>query len=159
MAIEYRIINGIEYAMLTRSVREGNKVGKAPRINLGRVIDKKLGIYKNRERGLFMYDLEKDQYSKVPPDYIEPVIKRKKKIRDREILEIEFGSSFFFNEFVKKLGYWDILDALQYKNNDTLRALLTYYCIAPYSPCNFLVESFVCARFVSKCTDVLSANQ
>ena len=133
MGIEYRVTNGIEYAMITKSVREGTKIKKTPRTNLGRVIDKERGIYKNRERGLFQYDATTDTYSKVSPDFIEPQLKRKKKTREREILEVEFGSSFFFDKFVDKLGYWDILDALKYSNNDTLRALLAYYCIASYS--------------------------
>lgn len=96
MAIEYRMKNGIEYALISKSVRNGSKVSKAPRINLGRVIDKEKGIYKNRERGLFMYDPSADEYSKVPADYLEPPARRKKKYRDREKLEVEFGSIFFF---------------------------------------------------------------
>lgn len=133
MAIEYRTVNGIEYAMLSKSVRKGDRITKAPRINLGRVIDKERGIYKSRARGLFHYDPDAEEYSKVPPDYIEPMIKRRKKTRDREILEVEFGSSFFFNSYMQALGCWDILDAVLYRNNDTLRALLMYYCVAPYS--------------------------
>ena len=95
MTIEYRTKNGIEYAMLSKSLRKDGKVIKSPRTNLGRVINKSEGIYKNRTRGIFKYDPETDKYSKVPPDFEEPVFKRKKKYRDRKILEIEFGSPFF----------------------------------------------------------------
>jgi len=133
MAIEYRVKNGIEYALISKSVRNGSKVGKAPRTNLGRVIDKEKGIYKNRERGIFMYDPSSGQYSKVPADFLEPPFKRKKKYRDREILEVEFGSIFFFNTFVNQRKMWKVIDAVQFKNNDTLHALIAFYCLTPYS--------------------------
>ena len=50
MAIEYRIKNNIEYAMISHSVRVGDKVSKSPRVNLGRVIDKEKGIFKNHSK-------------------------------------------------------------------------------------------------------------
>lgn len=133
MAIEYRIKNGIEYALISKSVRNGSKIGKEPRINLGRVIDKQAGIYKNRKRGIFKYDPITDQYSKVPPDFVEPPARRKKKYRDREILEVEFGSLFFFDCFVQSCGMWDVVDAMLFRNSDTLHALLAYYCLTAYS--------------------------
>lgn len=133
MAIEYRMKNGIEYALISKSVRNGSKVSKAPRINLGRVIDKEKGIYKNRERGLFMYDPSADEYSKVPADYLEPPTRRKKKYRDREILEVEFGSIFFFDTFTEKCNMWKAVDAIHAGNRDTLHALIAYYCLTPYS--------------------------
>ena len=133
MAIEYRVRNNIEYAMISRSVRDGSKVSKSPRINLGRVIDKEKGIYKNRERGLFVYNIETDEYSKVPPEYIEPALKRKKKYREREILEVEFGKAFFFDKYVRRIGFWDVTDAMLFRNQDTLHALLAYYCVSQYS--------------------------
>ena len=79
MAIEYRLKNGIEYALISKSVRDGSRVGKEPRTNLGRVIDKNKGIYRNRERGIFMYDPVSDTYSSVPADFVEPGFKRKSK--------------------------------------------------------------------------------
>ena len=72
MFIEYKMINNIEYAMLVSSVRVDGKVKKGKRINLGRVIDKQKSIYKNRERGLFTYNNETDQYGNVDPEFKEP---------------------------------------------------------------------------------------
>ena len=78
MFIEYKMINNIEYAMLVSSVRIDGKVKKGKRINLGRVIDKQKSIYKNRERGLFTYNKETDQYGNVDPEFKEPSeLKRK----------------------------------------------------------------------------------
>ena len=56
MHITYDIKNGVEYAKLCQSIRCGKKIEKTS-VNLGRVINKEKGIYKNRERGVFIYDL------------------------------------------------------------------------------------------------------
>ena len=64
MHIFYHESNGVLYARLGRSVRNGDKVSKES-INLGRVIDKEKGIYKSRERGVFQYDLETDTYTSI----------------------------------------------------------------------------------------------
>ena len=58
MYINYNVVNGIEYGTATHSVRKGSNVGKGDQIYLGRVIDKDKGIFKSRERGLFVYDVE-----------------------------------------------------------------------------------------------------
>jgi uncharacterized protein YcgL (UPF0745 family) len=47
------------------------------------VIDRERGIYKSKERGLFMYDEKTDTFSTVPAYYQEPKIQRKKKHPDR----------------------------------------------------------------------------
>ena len=133
MAIEYRMKNGIEYALISKSIRVGAKIGKGPRTNLGRVIDKEKGIYKNRERGIFMYNPLTDEYTRVPADFLEPPIQRKKKYRDREILDVEYGNVFFFDTFVGKCQMWPVIDAMHYRNNDTLHALIAFYCLTPYS--------------------------
>ena len=59
--------NGFEYASIADSKREGEHVSQGYLGNLGRVIDKSLGIFKNRERGLFCYSIESG-YSDLPED-------------------------------------------------------------------------------------------
>ena len=61
MYIAYSIKKGNEYATLTSSVRDGAKVVKGESINLGRVLDKERGIFRNRERGVFTYDIRTGQ--------------------------------------------------------------------------------------------------
>ena len=125
MFIEYKMINNIEYAMLVSSVRIDGKVKKGKRINLGRVIDKQKSIYKNRERGLFTYNKETDQYGNVDPEFKEPSeLKRKTKFRKREILDIEFGSVYLLDKFLEQEQIWKLVDAIGFKNRDSIRALL-----------------------------------
>lgn len=50
--------NGAVYATVVESIREGDKVKQQRIENLGRVIDFKKGIFKNRKQGVFRYTLE-----------------------------------------------------------------------------------------------------
>ncbi len=64
MYINYNTIGGIEYGTVTSFVRTGKKVSKGNQICLGRVIDKECGIFKSRERGLFVYNIETNHYER-----------------------------------------------------------------------------------------------
>ena len=132
MYIAYSIKKGNEYATLTSSVREGNKVLKGESINIGRVLDKERGIFRSCERGVFTYNPETDQYGTAPADFIEPAKRRKGKyIKDgrkkRSLLVLQFGDIFFYEHFINKLGILKAVDAIGYANKDTLHALLCYY--------------------------------
>ena len=133
MFIEYKTVNNIEYASVTSSVRVKGKVIKDGRTNLGRVIDKEKHIFKNRKLGLFTYDIETDTYGTVDAEFQEPNTRRKTKYRNREILDVEFGSVFLFDKFLNFKQIWKLIDAIGYKNKDSLHALISYYCISKYS--------------------------
>ena len=53
MHIAINISNGIPYATVMTSVREGKTVKKKSVVYLGRVLDEERGIYKSAERGVF----------------------------------------------------------------------------------------------------------
>lgn len=132
MYIAYTIKRGNEYATLTSSVRDGEKVLKGESINLGRVLDKERGIFRSRERGVFTYDLKTNRYGVAPADFIEPAKRRKGKyIKDgrkkRSLLVLQFGDIFFYDWFVREIGILKAVDAIGYSNKDTLHALLCYY--------------------------------
>ena len=59
--IVYQTINGIEYARLATSKRNGSKVSSHAR-TLGRVLDKDKGIFRSRERGIFTYNHTTGEY-------------------------------------------------------------------------------------------------
>jgi hypothetical protein len=67
----FDIKNGVEYASVFTSRRKKDKEYKEI-IYLGKVIDEKLGIYENRERGIFTYDVETGTYGTPPVSYILP---------------------------------------------------------------------------------------
>ncbi len=141
MYIAYSIKKGNEYATLTSSVRDGQKVLKGKSINLGRVLDKERGIFRSRERGVFTYDLRTGQYGTAPADFVEPAKRRKGKyIKDgrkkRSLLVLQFGDIFFYDHFVRKTGILKAVDAIGYTNKDTLHALLCYYVTSPEPNCH-----------------------
>lgn len=138
MYIAYRTCNGKTYAYVAESVREGQSVDKKYLINLGRVLDRDKGIYRNREHGVYTYDIATGSYGKVDADFVEPP----KRTPSRHVtvggrkcsrLCIEFGNSFFLDSFLKKKGLYKVIDATGYANPDTVRALVFYYILSPQS--------------------------
>ena len=136
MYINYNIVNGKEYGTVTASVRKGKSVSKGKQIYLGRVIDKENGIFKNRERGLFKYDLATDSYSSVSADFEEPKDQRKTKYQKRPVLIVSFGDIYLLDSFMNKSGIMSAVNAINYKNQDTLHALVAYYILTTYSNCH-----------------------
>ena len=136
MYINYKTINGIEYGTVMKSVRNGSSVSKADQVYLGRVIDKDKLIFKNREHGLFVYDLSTNSYTPVDANYAEPNIARKNQKPVRSNLIVSFGDMFFLNEYIHKIGFDKAIDAIGYANMDTLYALLAYYILCPLSNCH-----------------------
>jgi hypothetical protein len=129
MFIAYDIKNGIEYAKLCVSTRDGRKILK-DYTNLGRVLDKERGIYKNRERGVFTYDLTSNTYEKAPPEFVPPTASRK------ELLILDFGDAFFLNWFLRAKALLPAINAIGYGNPDTLYAMITYYAVCSTANCH-----------------------
>lgn len=135
MYISYSMSNGYLYAQLAESARDGHLVNKTYVANLGRVLDKERGIYRNRERGVFTYDISTNTYGTVSPDYAEPPKRKRGKYlrvagRKRSRLCIEFGDSFFLDAFLEKSGFYPVINAVGYGNADTLHALVFYYLLS-----------------------------
>ena len=136
MYINYNTIGGIEYGTVTRSVRTGEKVSKSDQIYLGRVIDKERGIFKSRDRGLFVYDIETNTFAPVPADFEMPTIQRKKKYAARPTLIVSFGDIFLLDEYLKTSSFHKVIDAVRYRNPDTLHALLAFYILTSFANCH-----------------------
>jgi hypothetical protein len=130
MFIAYDLKDGIEYAKLCTSKRKGNKTLKEY-INLGRVLDKEKGIYRNRERGVFTYSISNNSYG-IPPSSFVP----QENAGRKERLLLDFGDSFFLDSFIKKEGFRSMLDAIGYGNPDTLYAMLCYYVLCSTANCH-----------------------
>jgi hypothetical protein len=129
MYITYTTKNGIEYAKLCVSTRKGDNILK-DFTNLGRVLDKERGIYKNRERGIFTYDIKSGFYGKTPAKYVPPVTSRK------ESLILDFGDTFFLDYFIRNQKLDRAIDAIGYGNPDTLYAMICYYVICSMANCH-----------------------
>ncbi|MDD3028247.1 MAG: transposase [Erysipelotrichaceae bacterium] len=130
MFIAYDIKNGIEYGKVCTSIREGKKV-KKNYTNLGRVLDKERGIFQNRTLGVFTYSVE-NGYGKSPVDFVPDSNGDRGKMK----LILDFGDSFFIDEYLKQTGLDKVVEEIGYGNPDTLKAMLSYYILCNMANCN-----------------------
>jgi len=105
--------NGTEYHTLVESKRIGGKKTDVPILYLGRVIDKEKGIYRNRERGTFVYKSDKGIIESAQPPVIEKLI-------------LDFGDSYVLNEVITTTGFKDIIAAVFPSDKDTVLSMLFY---------------------------------
>ncbi len=111
--------NGAEYACIYESYREGGKVKTRRGENLGRVIDKEHGIF--RRKGItFMYTVE-DGYSEVPD-----TIQTESVVPDKEKLILDFGDSWFLEEYLTGQSFYPSIENALPGEKDTLLALIFY---------------------------------
>ena len=134
--------NGFEYASIADSKRNGEQVNQSYLGNLGRVIDKSIGIFKNRERGLFCYSIE-DGYSDLPNDYAPST-----DIVEKERLMLDFGDSFFLHEFIENQVFSPAINTVINTNLDTLMSLL-YYRILTEEKAYFYANTWYKGNYAS----------
>lgn len=123
--IHYEIKNGIEYASIYTPQRiDGKKVNNPE--YLGRVVDKANGIYKNRTRGLFAYNLEKG-FTNIPTDInydsTHTAIQEEKLILD-------FGDAYCLYSIMQSNDLFGIIQSLMPGQEDTLMSLVGYKLLA-----------------------------
>jgi hypothetical protein len=94
------------------------------------VLDKDGCIYKNRERGVFTYDLATNTYGPAPIEFIPPPTGRK------ESLILDFGDIYFLDHFIRERGLRSAIDAIGYGNPDTLYAMIAYYTVCSAANCH-----------------------
>ena len=125
MYIGYDVKNGVKYAKICKSERVDGKV-KTTQVSLGRVIDEDAGIYKNRRLGVFTYDIANDTYGSPDPSVVIPVIRRK---NTSEKLVLDFGDTFFVDQYITRIGLKPAIAAMKYGNHDSVNALLMFYVL------------------------------
>ena len=121
--------HGHNYATVMQSVREGDRVVKKKHIYLGKVLDRQLGIFSSKERGIFQYDLATDTFSDAPASFT----KIDRRADYQEQLIVDFGDAFLFNHLISIFGMEDAITALKYGNIDSVKSLLLYYMLQPTS--------------------------
>ena len=109
--IRYETKNGVEYASVYKARRVGSKKTNDVEY-LGRVIGKEKGVYKNRERGMFTFSLEKG------------FAKQQHAANERLILD--FGDSYLLDEVIKGAGLKALIEKAFPGVSDTVLALLFY---------------------------------
>lgn len=114
---------GDQYASAAMSKRHGASTSMEYTY-LGKVIDREAGIYKSRERGVFTFDVNTGMFGEVPENFVFPSVQKRKRI------SVDFGDSFFLNQFLWQSGMMDVVDQIGYGNPDTLHAMLLFYTLS-----------------------------
>jgi len=129
--IHYKNAGGVEYASVFTPRRENGKKVNDPEY-LGRVVDKENGIYQNRKRGLFMYNLE-NGYSDIPAniDVNAFLLSPPKK----EKLILDFGDAYCLYTALKSCGLYEIIKAIAPGQEDTIMSLLGYKLLVGTANC------------------------
>jgi hypothetical protein len=109
--------NGAVYAEIFRPMRRNGKKVNDPEY-LGKAIDLDKGVFYSKKRGYFTYTLE-NGYGEWTPQAA-PVGTPEEK------LILEFGASYAILEFIKSLGYYEMLRNLAPRQPDSVLALIIF---------------------------------
>ena len=131
MHITYDKKHGVEYAKLCTSRRIGKTISKEY-VNLGRVLDKEKGIYQNRERGLFTYQLSNNTYGTPEACFVPNRVAHSCK----EKLILDFGDAFFLDRFISQIEMRTAINAVGYGNPDSLYAMVFFYILCSAANCH-----------------------
>jgi hypothetical protein len=129
--IAYTTKGNAEYASIAERKDDNSTIRYT---YLGKVLDKERGIYKNRDRGIFTYDLVSNTFGSKPLDFETPkVVDKRKKI----LHSFDFGDVYLINEVLHKSGFWSVVDTIPWKNKDTLHAFYSttnHVCLIRFFP-------------------------
>ena len=126
LSIEHK--GNYQYAKIPgKSYRIDGKVRKTGVVYLGRVIDLDKGVFCNKERGVYTYDVNTGEYGTADSKYLGGLSNDRRK---KEKLILDFGDVYVVDEFIKSIGYDKVLDAIKYGNPDTLKAMVAYYIVS-----------------------------
>ncbi len=130
-----------------KSVRVDGKVRKEGVVYLGRVIDLEKGVFYNKSRGVFTYDVDTDTYGTADEQYLGCLSNDRRK---KNKLILDFGDVYLTNSFIQSIGYNKVLESIGYGNKDTLMAMVMYYILsekANYHARTWLQGSFASVLF------------
>lgn len=113
--------NGTEYASVMVSKNVEGRCVKSKVDYLGKVIDKEAGIYYNRQRGFFTYDIETGEYGTVGLGDLPA-----KEPAGPPRLSLDFGDGYILGQMMEQEGMLECIDAMGTGGEDTLAALVVF---------------------------------
>ena len=120
---KYAKVPGISY-------RENGKIRKKGTIYLGRVIDEKNFIFFSKDRGVFKFDPVNNLFLDAPENYTGQL---KNDQRKKPTLILDFGDSYFLSQLIRNIKYDEVIEAIGYKNSDTIYSMIMFYILTNYS--------------------------
>jgi hypothetical protein len=73
--------------------------------------------------GVFTYDIDTNTYGSPDSSIVIPVTKRK---NATEKLVLDFGDTFFLDQYITKISLDAAFGAMKYGNHDSVKALLLF---------------------------------
>lgn len=111
------------YATAANSIRIEGKPVKIDRIYLGRVIDLEKGIFENKDRGVFHFDVETGQFGEAD---LSDLPKRK---RGKRRMALDFGDMYVLDKFLSGTCLYRCIEESGCPNPDTMKALVAFYLL------------------------------
>ena len=118
---------GKEYAYVAVSSRSEGTTSMDT-MYLGSVLDKSLGIYKSKKRGVFHFDTCSGNIEPVSDSYVPPPNRDSRK--KSSSVSVDFGDAFFVDTFLHTSGFVKIIDSIEYGNPDTLHTMILFYILS-----------------------------
>ena len=112
-----------------KTVYIDGKPRKEGQINLGLVVDRDKEIFWNRKHGYCTFDPETGEFFEASMESIPSRWREIDGAKREPPVCVDFGDSYFLNEFIRGIGYNKVIDTLQYGNRDRLYSMLCYYVL------------------------------
>lgn len=130
MHIGYDMKKGVEYGKICCSHWVDGK-DKKTYINLGRVIDKEKLIFKNRQRGMFQFIPERNEYISLDESEYS-----QSSAGTSHSLILNFGDSWFLDQYLRQTGLYECIQRIHCSHPDTVLALIQFYILNHLGLCH-----------------------
>ena len=111
------------------------KPRKEGQIYLGLVVDKDKGIFWNREHGYCTFDQTTMSFAAAPPEDIPSRWREVDHAKRNPPVCVDFGDSYFLDQFIRGIGYDKVINHLQFGNYDTLYSMVHFYTLESAANC------------------------
>lgn len=108
--------------------RDG-KPRKIGQIYLGKVINRERNIFWNRRQGYIAFDPATLSFTTLSREDVPFGLDEPDGARRRTPVLVDFGDSYFLNNYLALTGYCQVIDQITVVNRDTLYAMLHYYIL------------------------------
>lgn len=127
------------YATLVESIRKDGKIFQKRIDQLGKVIDKEKGIFKNKERGIYKYTIDEG--------YTEIMVVKETTI-EKENLILDFGDSYVLNQYLRSLNLYNAYCNVLPSYHDTLFSMI-FYRILTDKKANYYADTWWDGNYAS----------
>ena len=120
---------------------------KKEQLYLGKVINKEKLIFWTKARGYYIFDPVTGSFAEPPPEAMPQAFVQPDGRRRYPPVIVDFGDSFFLDQFIRGIKYDEVLECIGFKNRDSFYALLSFYTLENAANCH--AESWLYQNYAS----------